>query len=246
MAKHIDIIYEDDDIVILNKEAGMLTVADRFQIESYHLQSALRKKYGEIFTVHRLDRDTSGVICFAKNAECHKILSEKFEHRDIEKYYIALVEGSAPDEGIIDEPLAMSETKPGTMKVHRRGKPSYTTYEKLQDFGLFSVLNVRIYTGRMHQIRVHLAYVGLPLFIDPIYGRRENFMLSELKGKKYRIGKHTEEEKPLISRLTLHAAKLVINHPRTGERMTFEAPLPKDIRALINQAEKKVKGREME
>jgi 23S rRNA pseudouridine1911/1915/1917 synthase len=238
MAKHIDIIYEDEDIVVLNKEAGMLTVADRFQIESYHLQSALKKKYGEIFTIHRLDRDTSGVICFAKNAESHKILSEKFEHREIEKYYVALVEGSAPEHGIIDEPLALSESKPGTMKVHRRGKPSLTEYNKKEDYGLFSVLDVRIYTGRMHQIRVHLAHAGLPLFIDPVYGRRDLFMLSELKGKKYRMGKHTEEEKPLISRLTLHSSKLIFDHPRTNLRLTFEAPLPKDFRALINQAEK--------
>ncbi len=241
MAKHIDIIYEDDDIVVLNKEAGMLTVADRFQIESYHLQSALKKKYGEIYTIHRLDRDTSGVICFAKNAESHKIISENFEHREIEKYYIALVEGSAPEHGIIDEPIAHSESKPGTMKVHRRGKPSLTEYNKLSDFGLFSVLDVRIFTGRTHQIRVHLAYVGLPLFIDPIYGRRDNFMLSELKGKKYRIGKHTEEEKPLISRLTLHSSRLVLDHPTIGIRMTFEAPLAKDLKALIHQAEKRNK-----
>ncbi len=241
MAKHIEIIYEDDDIVVLNKEAGMLTVADRFQVESYHLQSALKKKYGEIFTIHRLDRDTSGVITFAKNAESHKILNEKFEHREVEKYYIALVEGSAPNHGLIDEPLAQSETKPGTMKVHRRGKPSVTEYNKIADYGLFSTLEVQIFSGRMHQIRVHLSYVGLPLFIDPVYGRRELFMLSELKGKKYRMGKFTEEEKPLIDRLTLHSSKLVIDHPKTGQRMTFEAPLPKDMKALINQAEKKIR-----
>ncbi len=239
MAKHINILYEDDDIVVLNKEAGMLTVADRFQIESYHLQSALRKMYGEIFTIHRLDKDTSGVISFAKNAESHKILSEKFEHREVEKFYIAFVEGSAPDHGIIDEPLAMSESKPGTMKVHRRGKASLTHYKKIADYGLFSVLEVELFTGRMHQIRVHLKHVGLPLFIDPLYSRRESFLLSELKGKKYRIGKNTEEEKPLISRLTLHSSKLIFNHPKTGVKMTFEAPLPKDMKALINQCDKK-------
>jgi 23S rRNA pseudouridine1911/1915/1917 synthase len=237
MAKHIDKLYEDDDIVVLNKEAGMLTVADRFQQESYHLQSALKRMYGDIWTIHRLDRDTSGVICFAKNAESHQILSTKFEHRDIEKYYFALVEGNAPESGEINEPLAMSETKPGTMRVHRRGKESLTHFKKIEDFGLFSSLEVQIFTGRQHQIRVHLKHIGFPLFIDPVYGRREHFMLSELKGKNFKLTKR-EEEKPLINRLTLHSLRLVIDHPKTGERMTFEAPIPKDIRAIMNQARK--------
>jgi 23S rRNA pseudouridine1911/1915/1917 synthase len=241
MSKQLEIIYEDQDIVVINKPAGLLTVADRFQIESYHLQSILRKKYGEIFTVHRLDRDTSGVICFAKNAESHKILSETFEHRDVEKYYLAIVEGSAPDTGEIDEPLAMSETKPGTMKVHKKGKPSFTTFTKIEDYGLCSALEVRIHTGRMHQIRVHLSYIGFQLFIDPVYGRRTEFFLSEVKGKKFRIGKNTEQENPLISRLTLHARRLIINHPKSGEKMTFEAETPKDLRALMNQLEKRKK-----
>jgi 23S rRNA pseudouridine1911/1915/1917 synthase len=241
MAKNLEIIYEDNAIVVVNKPAGLLTVADRFQIESYHMQSILRKKYGEIFTIHRLDRDTSGVICFAKNAEVHKVMSEAFEHRDIEKYYFAIVEGSAPESGEIDEPLVASETKAGTMKVHKKGKPSFTTFQRIEDYELCSTLDVRIHTGRMHQIRVHLNHIGYPLFIDPIYGRRTEFKLSELKGKKYRIGKFTEEEKPLLSRLTLHAKKLVMKHPVTGMKMTFEAELPKDLKALINQLEKTYK-----
>jgi 23S rRNA pseudouridine1911/1915/1917 synthase len=239
MSKQLEIIYEDESIVLINKPSGLLTVADRFQIESHHLQSILRKKYGEIFTVHRLDRDTSGLICFAKNAEVHKILSEQFEHRDIEKYYVALVEGSVPASGEIDEPLVMSETKPGTMKVHKKGKPSLTTYELVKDYELFSHVDIRIHTGRMHQIRVHFNHIGHPLFIDPVYGKREMFMLSELKGKKFKMGKFSEEEKPLITRLTLHSSKLVFTHPLTNEKMTFEAPLPKDIKALINQADKR-------
>jgi 23S rRNA pseudouridine1911/1915/1917 synthase len=237
MAKHIDIIYEDDDIVLLNKEAGMLTVADRFNQESYHLQSALKRMYGDIWTIHRLDKDTSGVICFAKNSESHQILSTNFEQRDIEKFYFAIVEGSAPESGEIDEPLAMSETKPGTMRVHRRGKESLTHFKKIDDLGLFSTLDVQIFTGRQHQIRVHLKHIGLPLFIDPLYGRRESFLLSELKGKNYKLTKK-EEERPLISRLTLHSSKLIFDHPKTGKKMTIEAPVPKDMRALINQARK--------
>lgn len=234
----LDIIYEDNYLVVVNKAAGMLTVADRFQQESVHLQSILRNKYGQIFTIHRLDRETSGIICFAKDAETHRLLSQIFEEREVEKYYAAFVEGCPPKEGIINEPLAMSETRPGTMKVYKKGKPSLTTFELVKSFQSFSHLRIRIHTGRMHQIRVHLAFIGFPLFIDSLYGRRTEFKLSELKGKKYRIGKFGEEEKPLISRLTLHAEELSFIHPHTNEKIKFQAALPKDMKALIQQAEK--------
>lgn len=234
----LDIIYEDNYLVVVNKAAGMLTVADRFQQESVHLQSILRNKYGQIFTIHRLDRETSGIICFAKDAETHRLLSQIFEEREVEKYYAAFVEGCPPIEGIINEPLAMSETRPGTMKVYKKGKPSLTTFELVKSFQSFSHLRIRIHTGRMHQIRVHLAFIGFPLFIDSLYGRRTEFKLSELKGKKYRIGKFGEEEKPLISRLTLHAEELSFIHPHTNEKIKFQAALPKDMKALIQQAEK--------
>lgn len=234
----LDILYEDDHMVVINKEAGMLTVADRWNQQSLHLQSYLRNKYGEIFTIHRLDKDTSGVICFAKNAEAHKILSEKFETRDIDKTYIALVSGSLEDEGEIDAPLVLSETKPGTTIVHKKGKPSFTTYKVINRYSLFSTVEVKIHTGRMHQIRVHMAHIGCPLFIDPVYGRRSEFFLSEIKGRRYRQGKFSEEnERPLMSRLSLHSLRLSFDHPVTGEQMIFEAPLPKDIKAVIKQME---------
>lgn len=235
---NLDIIYEDDYLVVVNKAAGMLTVADRFQQESVHLQSLLRNKFGQIFTIHRLDRETSGIVCFAKDAETHRLLSQIFEEREVEKYYAAFVEGCPPEEGTIDEPLAMSETKPGTMKVYKKGKPSLTTFQLIKSYQNFSHLRIRIHTGRMHQIRVHMAYIGFPLFIDQVYGRRSEFKLSELKGKKYRIGKYGEEEKPLISRLTLHAEELSFIHPYTHAKIKFEATLPKDMKALIQQAEK--------
>lgn len=232
----LNIVYEDDHLVIVNKAAGMLTVADRFQQESVHLQSLLRKKYGEIYTIHRLDKDTSGLVVFAKNAECHRAMSLAFEERDVNKVYLALADGNLPDEGTIDEPLALSDTRPGTMKVYKKGKPSLTTFRTLRRFEWFSELEVTIHTGRMHQIRVHLAYIGHPLFIDPLYGRRAEFFLSEWKGRKYKAGKFSGEERPLCSRLTLHAWKLDFTHPVTGEKMHFEAEVPKDIKALTQQA----------
>jgi 23S rRNA pseudouridine1911/1915/1917 synthase len=235
----LDIIYEDDSIVVINKEAGMLTVADRWIHNSVHLQSILRKKYGEIYTIHRLDKETSGVICFAKNADVHKILSEQFETREVEKYYLALVSGELTEDGFIDQPLVPSETRPGTTIIHRKGKPSYTSYKVVENYSLFTVVDVRIHTGRMHQIRVHFAFIGHPLFIDSVYGRREHFMLSELKGRKYKAGKFTEtDEKPLMSRLTLHSSRLILEHPITKQKMEFKAEIPKDIKALIHQFDK--------
>jgi 23S rRNA pseudouridine955/2504/2580 synthase/23S rRNA pseudouridine1911/1915/1917 synthase len=235
----IDIIYKDEYIVIINKSAGMLTVADRLNIENVHLQSLLRLKYGEIFTIHRLDRDTSGAIIFAKDAESHKILSEQFETRDVQKHYLAIVDGTPPEYGLIDEPLAESQTKRGVMKVYKKGKPSLTEYNVVKQFGRCSLIAVLIHTGRMHQIRVHMAHIGHPLFVDAVYGRREAFYLSELKGRKFKLRKLEEEERPHISRQTLHSHILKIHYPKTGEKMSFEATVPKDMAALIKQLEKK-------
>lgn len=231
----LDILFEDEHLVVVNKAAGMLTVADRFQQESVHLQSLLRKKYGEIFTIHRLDKDTSGLVVFAKDAESHRALSLAFEQRDVQKVYLALADGQLADEGSIDEPLALSESRPGTMKVYKKGKPSLTTFRTLHRYEWFSELEVTLHTGRMHQIRVHLAHIGHPLFVDPVYGRRAEFYLSEWKGRKYKTGKFSEGERPLINRLTLHAWKLDLIHPVTGKKMHFEAEIPKDIRALLKQ-----------
>jgi 23S rRNA-/tRNA-specific pseudouridylate synthase len=104
----------------------------------------------------------------------------------------------------------------------------------------FSLLGVQIFTGRTHQIRVHLAYAGYPLMVDPLYGKREAFLLSEIKGRRYNLGKE-QEERPLLSRVPLHASRLAFNHPETGKRMEFEAPMPKDMRATLNQL-RKLKG----
>lgn len=174
---------------------------------------------------------------FLQKMQRYRPLSLAFEQRDVNKIDPALADGQLEDEGAIDEPLALFYTRPGTMKVYRKGKPSSTTFKTLERYEWFNVLEVTLHTGRMHQIRVHLAFIGHPLFIDPVYGRRPNH-LSEWKGRKYRIGKKSHEERPLMSRLSLHAWKLDLIHPVTGVPMHFEAPIPKDIRALMNQGKR--------
>jgi RluA family pseudouridine synthase len=231
-------IYEDEYVIAVEKPAGMLTVGDRYDTNSVHLRGLLKQKYGEIFVVHRIDKDTSGLILFAKDAESHRQLSMDFESHEVEKVYLAIVNGNPPSEGEINESLAESVHKPGTMTVVRKGKESFTKYKVIEQFQLFSLLEIEILTGRMHQIRVHMAYVGHPLFIDPIYGQRDHFLLSEIKGRRFRLGKYEEEERPLISRLSLHAHKLSFNHPVTKERIHLTSPIPKDFKALINQTKK--------
>ena len=233
-----EIIYEDEDLMVINKPAKILSIPDRYIPEKPNLKDLLSEKKGRIFTVHRLDKDTSGIICFAKNEEAHQSLSLQFENRTVEKYYQSIVEGRVlQTEGRIEQPIAADPNKPGKMIISRKGKASITEYEMIEQFKNFSLLSAKILTGRTHQIRVHFSFIGHPLAIDPIYGKREAFFLSEIKRKRYRLGKN-QEERPLISRLTLHAQQLKLNHPITKERLTFEAEFPKDLRAMVNQLKK--------
>lgn len=236
--KKLEILHEDDHIVVVNKPPGVLSIPDRFTPDLPNVKTILEKKYGEVFVVHRIDRYTSGVMIFAKDAESHKHLSEQWMERTPVKFYSAIVDG-VPKEvsGEINESLAESTTKRGKMLVHSRGKESRSSYHVEEAYNNYSLVDVRIYTGRMHQIRVHMAHIGHPLVVDKLYGKREQFFLSEIKGKKYKKAKY-DEERPLLTRQPLHARKLVIDHPATGKSMTFEADLPKDMRAVINQMRK--------
>jgi 23S rRNA pseudouridine1911/1915/1917 synthase len=240
MISKLSIIYKDNDIVVVDKPPGMLSVGDRFTFNIPSVLSNLRKNYGEVLTVHRLDKDTSGLLVFALNAEAHRHLSMAFEGREVEKHYIALVEGIPPQNGEIHEALAESPFVKGKMVVYKKGKPSSTLYTKIDQFGQVALLDVHILTGRTHQIRVHMAHIGHPLFIDTMYGRREEFFLSEFKGRNYKTSKKARE-KPLINRLSLHAHTLCFTHPITKEQLNLVAELPKDIKAFINQAKKHCK-----
>ena len=160
------------------------------------------------FTVHRLDKDTSGIIVFAKNEATHKHLSKQFEERQTEKIYAGLVIGSLINQkGTINKPIAENTVKRGVMIIHQRGKESMTDYEVLEDFGIYSWLQFRIHTGRTHQIRVHMKDIGHPIVCDELYGDGKPILLSSFKSK-FKLSKNEEEERPILNRLALHAYKL--------------------------------------
>jgi 23S rRNA pseudouridine1911/1915/1917 synthase len=231
-----EIIFENDSFIAINKPAGLLSIPDREGKEP-SLKSWLREKYGNIFTVHRLDRETSGVIVFAKDEATHKFLSVAFEQRDVEKFYQGLVQGSLPEtKGTIDLPIMEHPAKPGTMCVNKHGKASRTDYEVIEDLGLYSLIEFNIHTGRTHQIRVHMQALGHPIACDELYGDARPVKLSSFK-RNFKLSKHEEEERPILSRLALHSHLLHFKDA-TGEYHTLEAPLPKDMRALLQQLKK--------
>lgn len=231
-----EILFENEDVVILNKPSGMLSIPDR-EGKEVSVKSMLIAKYGNIFTVHRLDKDTSGVILFAKHEAAHKQLSVAFEDRQVEKYYAGIVTGGlAVKQKTINEPIMEHPAKNGTMIIHAKGKPSITDYVVLEEFKRFSYLQFQIHTGRTHQIRVHMKNEGHPIICDPFYGDGTPILLSSLK-KKFKLSKNVEEERPIMNRLALHASRLVIDLPGM-EKMDVTAELPKDMRALLQQLRK--------
>lgn len=232
-----NILYENDDMIVVNKPAGLLTIPDRFDEHLPSLSSILEKRYGKIWVVHRLDKDTSGVIVFAKNESAHKFLSEQFLTRKTEKIYFGLVAGRIWEkEGTVDTPIMEDPKKKGKMVTGKKGKEALTKFEVLESFNLYTYLKIQIFTGRTHQIRVHLKSIGHPIAMDEVYGSSKPFYLSFIK-KKYHTGKFQEEEKPLMSRMALHAFSLSFPD-KNGQRLSFEAPLPKDFNAVLNQLRK--------
>lgn len=233
-----EIIYQDEWLIVAVKPVGMLTIPDRFDASKPNLQDALAAMFPRVWTVHRLDRETSGAIIFALDEDTHRSLSLQFEHRTVEKTYLALTEGvPTPESGRIEQALAPHPGKPGQMMVVKKGKYALTDYRVQETFRGYALVEAQIHTGRTHQVRVHLTHIGHPLVADPLYGRGEALFLSQIKSKDFRMGK-LQEEAPLLHRTALHAWRLVFDHPATGERMTVDCPLPKDLKAAVNQLRK--------
>lgn len=232
---HLDIIYENDRFIAVNKPSGLLSIPDRLGVE-INLKDILKEKYGNIFTVHRLDKDTSGVIVFAKDEETHKQLSQLFEGREMEKYYVGLAYGNMMNpSGSIDAPIMEHPGKATKMMTHAKGKISLTDYEVLESFRLYSWVQFRIHTGRTHQIRVHMQHIGHSIVCDEIYGDPKPVLLSAVK-RNFKLSRTAEEERPILDRLALHSQRLKFT--LYDEEFDLQAEIPKDLRALLQQLRK--------
>ncbi|MEZ5035656.1 MAG: RNA pseudouridine synthase [Chitinophagaceae bacterium] len=233
------IIAENENWVVLNKPSGLLSIPDRKGLEP-SLKSLLLEKFEIIFTVHRLDKETSGIILFAKNEAMHKHLSMQFEKRTITKKYTGLVIGSPTEKsGQINKPITAHHSKKGQMVVHHSGKDSITDYTVVEDFGICSLVDFQIHSGRTHQIRVHMKELGHPIVCDSLYGDGKPIFISSLK-KKYNLSKDELAERPILNRLALHARQLSFSDLST-QIFTLEAPLHKDMKATLQQLRKRMK-----
>lgn len=231
-----EIVSEDDQVLVLNKHAGLLVLPDRFRHELPNLFGILQEELGKIFVVHGIDKETSGIIVFAKTAEAHAAMSAQFENRLVEKTYSGIVLGvPASEEGQIDLPLDEIPRNPGVMRVNRKsGKDAVTRYKVGERFQGYSFLELSPKTGRMHQIRVHLQALGIPLIADRLYGDGRGFYLSDVKHGYKTVG----DEKPLLDRTALHASMISLLHPQSGKRANYSAPLPKDMVSVLRYLRK--------
>ncbi len=231
------VIAETEDYIAVSKPSGMLTLPDRHDEEKLSLRGWMEASFGRIFVIHRLDKDTSGLILFAKNAEAHQYFNTLFEERKIEKIYQGIVDGKPfQAEGTIEAPIAEHSARNGTMVIHTRGKASRTDYKVLQSWNSYSLLSFTLHTGRTHQIRIHSRHIGHPIACDPFYNDGKPVLLSSLK-KKFKLSRNLLEENPLLNRLALHSYSLKFTD-RNGQETFLEAPLPKDMQTFVKQLSK--------
>ncbi len=231
----ISIIFEDDDILVLDKPAPFLVLPDRFDAELPNMFTILNEVYGKIFVVHQLDKETSGVIIFAKTAEAHAILSEQFAQHTVKKLYSAIVVGNyKKPTGTINLPI--SEGRHRKMRVDfSNGKESVTHYSIAEELQGYALVEIRPEIGRTHQIRVHMNAINTPILSDELYGKGRNFFLSNIKLNYKFAG---EEEHPLLSRTALHASSITCIHPTTKEEQTYVSSLPKDMNLVMKYLRK--------
>ena len=221
----LDIVYEDDDLAVINKPAGLI-VHPGTGNETGTLVNAILARYPSIAEmnyapkrrgiVHRLDKDTSGLIVIAVNAPAMQRLMAQFQRRTVEKEYLALLERTPKTSvGRIDVPLARDTADRKKIAVSRDGKPAVSEFAVIERFkDGRALVRVKLLTGRTHQIRVHMAFIGCPIVGDALYGFRKQ---------------------RLLSRQFLHAARLCFDHPRTGERLCFESPLPAELETVLHE-----------
>lgn len=225
------ILWEDADYFVLNKPPFVSTLQDR--ADPVNLLGLAKQYSGDAQACHRLDKETSGAIAFAKNPEAYRHLSMQFENRQVDKVYHAVADGiqNFKDE-LVDAPILKQDD--GVAKISKReGKPAQTYFTSLRSYRFHTLIECHPVTGRMHQIRVHLAFLKAPITGDEQYGGKPFFLSSVKRG--FNLKKETEEQ-PLINRMALHAYALKFTNLK-GEKVEVVAPYPKDIQALVRQLE---------
>lgn len=230
------ILFEDDYLLAINKPANLLAVPDRFVREKLNLYDLLKETFGSIYIVHRIDKETSGVILFAKTPETHAFLNNAFEQRQVEKIYYAIISGNPKNStGKIDLPISVDNYDLKKMKIDIViGKESVTEYKTIEQFDGYALIEAKPLSGRTHQIRIHLSAIGLPILADPLYGIGNRFYLSEIKHNYRKRG----EEKPLLERTALHAYSTKFIHPIMQKKIIVEAKIPKDFDAVLKALRK--------
>lgn len=230
----LQIIYEDEHIAVVDKPAGMVVHCGAGATRGA-LTNALVYHFRELSSaggrmrpgiVHRLDKQTSGIIVVAKTDVAHRALAEQFESRKVKKRYVALIFGHAPGEGEIDAPIGRDPHNRVKMVVRRdgSGRAAVTRYTLRERFGLFSLLDVFPKTGRTHQIRVHLAHIKHPVVGDKLYSAGRESTIPDAKIRKLVAG---------LDRQFLHAAEISIIHPATHARSNFQSPLPPELENFL-------------
>lgn len=235
----INIVYEDDDVIIINKPAGMVVhpalgnyTGTLVNALLYHTQNLSKNNNVErAGIVHRIDKNTSGLLVIAKNDIAHYKLAKQFAQHTIEREYWAIVWGhfNKPD-GIIESNIGRSKSDRKKFAVVKEGKPAITLYQVLEEFEYLTLLKLNLKTGRTHQIRVHLSHIGHPVFGDPTYGGRKIHYVNI----NTRIKNEVEHLLSIMKRQALHAKTIGFIHPRTEEFIKFDSDLPQDMNELLS------------
>jgi tRNA pseudouridine32 synthase / 23S rRNA pseudouridine746 synthase len=218
---HIPVLASDDALLVIDKPAGVLSLPDGFDPTKPHLRALLEPEWGRLWMLHRLDRETSGVMALARTAQAHRRVNAQFERGAVEKVYLALVKGEVTwDQKVVTGPLRSGVgRRKRTIVDPQGGKEAMTDFRVLGRGGGYALLEARPHTGRTHQIRAHLYHLACPVVSDPLYG--------ELQG----------EHLTLIPRLALHAFSLGLLHPASGEQVQYTAPLPLDLLVACKRLE---------